>query len=228
MKSIVLYTALFVGLLSGIAASQTPVGTIKTSKPSDSAMIFVSPRPLLEDNASAAHLDNMYGIAGQINDYGFGLGIFYRRVLSEDLSASVNIDVGTAKGSKEFGFIDVIKINRINVIPVMLSLQYRILNNSLGDGLRPYLTAGAGPTIITTTDASQDFFTALKSPQFFTTFGGFLGFGAYFGIDPRSNFGASLKYFFIPYHSPGIESTQGVFLTDFSGPALVLTYGFNF
>jgi hypothetical protein len=229
MKYKGLYIALFLLVLESNSIAQTPVGTpVKTSNPKDSAIIFQSPRPLLDDNAATSALNNSFGFAGVINDYGFGLGLYYRRNLTTDLSALATFDFGTGKGPKEFGLFDEIKINRIYVMPLMASLQYRLLSNVLGEGLRPYITAGAGPAFIGTTDASLDFFTALLHPKVTTTFGGFVGFGANFGTDPKTTFGASLKYYIIPYKSPGIESTQGTFLTDFSGAALTITYGFNF
>jgi hypothetical protein len=231
MKCKALYIAFLMVLCAGesFAQSATGAGTIKTSDPKDTAIIFGSPRPLFEDNTASAALNNSIGFAGLINDYGFGLGFYYRRNISPDLSALLSLDIGTAKGSKEFNlFGDEIVINRIYVLPIMASVQYRFLREALGEGLRPYLTAGAGPVIIGTTDASKEFFTALVNPTVTSTFGGFFGFGAYFGSDPKTSFGASLKYYIIPYHSPGVESSQGVFLTDFSGAALTVTYGFNF
>jgi outer membrane protein W len=173
-------------------------------------------------------LGNSAGFTAMINDFGFGLGLYYRRSLSEDLSALITFDFGAAKDAKEFGLTDEIKINRIYVMPLMASLQYRLFNGVLGDGLRPYVTAGAGPAFIATTDGSRDFFAALGHPKFSTTFGGFFGIGANFGSDPKTTFGASLKYYIIPYPAPGIESTQGHFLTNFSAAALAITYGFNF
>jgi len=228
MKSVFAYIALSLAVLANVSFGQTPTGTVRTSKPSDSAIIFNSPRPLIEDNSSTLALNNSAGFSGLINDYGFGLGFFYRRNFSNDWSGLISVDLGTAKGSKEFGLEDEIKINRIYVMPIFASLQYRLLSNTLGEGLRPYITIGAGPAIIATNDASQDFFTALLHPKFNNTWGGFFGFGANFGSDPRTTFGVSLKYYIIPYRSPGIESTQGNFLTDFSGAALSITYGFNF
>ena len=215
-------------LSSAISFAQTPMGTPKTSNPKDSAIIFQSPRPLIEENTAANALNNSAGFSGLVNDYGFGLGLFYRRNLATDLSGLITFDFGTAKGPKEFGLLDEIKINRIYVMPLFASLQYRLLSSSLGEGLRPYVTAGAGPAFIATTDASQDFFAALLHPKFTTTFGGFFGFGANFGSDPKTTFGASIKYYIIPYRSPGVESTQGLFLTNFSGAALTVSYGFNF
>jgi hypothetical protein len=228
MRSLYLYIALLLSFLATFTFAQTPTGAVKTSNPHDTAMIFQSPRPLIENTVSRNDFDNAAGFSGILNDYGFGLGLYYGRHISNDLSAHITFDFGTGKGSKEFGLVDEIKINRIYVMPLMASLQYRVLSNSLGEGLRPYITAGAGPAFIATTDATQDFFAALLHPKFVSTFGGFFGIGANFGSDPKTNFGASLKYYIIPYRSPGIESTQGNFLTDFSGAALTISYGFNF
>jgi hypothetical protein len=228
MKFKLLYTALFLLILANMSFAQVPAGTVKTSNPSDSAIIFQSPRPLIEDNVSSSTFNNSAGFSGLINDFGFGLGFYYRRNISNDWSAHITFDLGTAKGAKEFGLLDEIAINRIFVMPLFASLQYRILSSMLGEALRPYITAGGGPAFVATTDASQDFFPALLHPKFTTTWGGFIGIGANFGTDPKTTFGASLKYYIIPYRSPGIESTQGVFLTDFSAAALAVTYGFNF
>jgi hypothetical protein len=228
MKLRLTYIALFAAILANASFAQTPAGTVKTSNPNDSAIIFTSPRPLLEDNLAGSAINNSAGFSGILNDYGFGLGLYYKRTLTTDWSALVTFDFGTGKGAKEFGLLDEVKINRIYVIPIFASLQYRLMSDVLGEGLRPYITVGGGPAFIATTDASTDFFTALLHPKFNSTWGGFFGFGANFGTDPKTTFGASLKYYIIPYRSPGIESTQGNFLTDFSGAALTITYGFNF
>lgn len=230
MKYKALHIAITFALVScgEISFAQLPTGSVKTSNPKDSAIIFESPRPLLEETPSNNMINNSVGINGSINDYGFGLGLYYRRNLTGDLSALISFDFGSGKGPKEFGLDDQVKINRIYVMPLMASLQYRLFNGALGEGLRPYVTTGAGPAFVATTDASREFFSALFHPKFTTTFGGFFGIGANFGSDPKTTFGASLKYYIIPYRSPGIESTQGHFLTDFSGAALTITYGFNF
>ncbi len=206
-----------------------PTGSVKTSSPKDSAIIFESPRPLYEDNSAGNNLlYNSFGFSAMISDFGFGLGLYYRRNLSTDLSALVTFDFGGAKDPKEFGLTEEIKINRIYVMPLMASLQYRLFRDALSEGLRPYITAGAGPAIVATTDGSQGFFTALIHPSFSATFGGFLGVGANFGSDPKTTFGASFKYYIIPYPSPGIESIQGHRLTNFSAATLMINYGFNF
>ncbi|HYM20003.1 MAG TPA: hypothetical protein VEW28_03255 [Candidatus Kapabacteria bacterium] len=210
--------------------AQLPAGGSPKPVPvKDTAVIFTPSHPLIDDNSiQSTALMNSWGFDGFFNDFGWGLGFYYRRIFSDAISGVVSLDLGSAKGPKEFGFYNEIKVNRIYVIPVTASLQYRVLQNILGAGLRPYLTVGAGPVVVATTDGQRDFFAALGSPQFHLTYGIDFGLGAYFGLDPKSTFGASLKYYFIPYPSPGVESTLGTFVNDFSALSLNVSYGFNF
>jgi hypothetical protein len=211
---------------------QTPTGTGTkngSTPKSDSAIIFESPRPLLEDaTVSAISLNNAWGFSAFFSDYGFGAGLFYQRKFGADLSAVLSLDLGSAKGPKEFGFITEIKINNIFVLPLIGSLQYRLFDEILGDNLRPYVTAGAGPVFVLTTPGQDEFFSSFGHPKVSTTFGGFVGAGANFGVDRHSTFGANLRYYIIPYPAPGIESTASVFLTDFNGFFLTVNYAFNF
>jgi hypothetical protein len=215
------------------AFAQLPAGSAPKPVPvRDSAMIFTPSHPLLDESQNqAVMLMNSWGFDGFFNDFGWGVGFYYRRIFSDALSGIISLDFGSAKGDKEFGFYtSSVKVNRIYVIPVSASLQYRVLQNTLGAGFRPYFTAGAGPVLVPTTDGTKDFFPALGSPQMHYTYAINAGLGAYFGIDPKSTFGASLKYYFIPYSSPGIQSTSNpdVFLNDFSNLSLNVSYGFNF
>lgn len=212
--------------------AQTPTGTTTpgvAGPKSDSAIIFDSPRPLLEtETQSLVALNNVWGLSAFFSDYGFGGGAFYQRKLSTDFAAELSLDFGSAKGPKEFGFITQIKINNIFVIPLIASLQYRLFDELLGENLRPFLTAGAGPVFVMTTPGADEFFASFAHPTLKTVYGGFVGAGANFGVDRHSTFGANLRYYIIPYPSPGLESTAGVFLNNFNGMFLTVTYGFNF
>lgn len=202
----------------------------ETSNPSDSAMIFESPRPLITNQAAEdAKLTNEWGLGAFFSDYGFGGTLFYGKELSSTITALASVDFGSAKGSKEFGFGDELKVNRIFVTPIMASLQYRVLRGSLSDNLRPYVTAGVGGAVITTTPADQEFFTSFGSSYTRVQPAGFVGIGANFGSDKKNTFGANLRYFIIPYPAPGVQSTQnGPRLTDFNGLFLTATYGMYF
>jgi hypothetical protein len=201
---------------------------VQPTEQSDTAMIFTSPRPLLEkDEVAINFFQNTWGLSA-FSDYGFGGGLFLGHKFGNELTGLLSFDFGTAKGPKEFGLQTEIKINRIFVLPLILSAQYRLLANVLNENLRPYVTAGAGPVFILTTPGAREFFSAFGDAKIKAIGGGFLGFGANFGIDKHSTFGANLRYYIIPYPAPGLESTQGVFLTDFNGLFLTINYGFNF
>lgn len=215
-------------LLIGSSRAQSPSGNATAPKAADTAIIFNSPRPLIDETALQNNaLMNSWGFNGFFNDFGFGFGLYYRHVFNDDFSLHSGFDFGTAKGPNELGLYGEVKINRIFVMPLMANMEYRLLQSVLGMGLRPYVTAGAGPVFVMTTDGQKDFFSALGSPVTNVTYGINFGLGAYFGSDPKTTFGASLKYYIIPY-SRGVETTYGVFLNNFSGASLNVSYGFNF
>lgn len=195
----------------------------------DSAIIFESPRPLLETTEQLdARLNKGWGFGAFFSDYGFGGQLYLSSRFTRDLTGMISTDFGSAKSDKEFGFENERKINRIFVIPVMASAQYRVLSESLGENFRPYLTAGAGPVFVMTTPGEEEFFSSLGSAAVKTVPGGFAGVGANFGLDKTTTFGASVRYFIVPVPEPGIESLEGKFLTDLSGLFIGVNYGFNF
>lgn len=195
--------------------------------PADTTMVFEPVQPLIQTPQDEARLyPNSWGFDASFSDYGFGGGLYLNHRYSTDFTAGISADLGTAKGAREFGDEET-KVNRIFVIPVMLNGQYRLFSQSLTENLRPYLTAGAGPVVVMTTPFSQEYFSAFGSAQAKVVPGGFIGAGANFGVDKKTNFGASIRYFIIPY--PGaVQSTSTQSLTDLSGLFLTVNYGFKF
>ena len=208
------------------ANAQSPVSP---GSGSDTAMIFQPAQPLVRSQDQITKdFPNSWGFDASFSDYGFAGGLFMGHNFSSDVAAMLSLDFGTAKGPNEFDLVnDVNKVNRIFVIPLMASVQYRLFHYGLSDNLRPYVTAGAGPAFVMTTPDNQDFFAAFGQAVTKAVPGGFVGVGAKFGTDPKSNFGASLRYFIIPY--PGsIESSPTEVLTNLSALYLTVSYGFNF
>jgi hypothetical protein len=226
MKKLIL--AALAALCVNTSAMAQPV-EVEKGMPQDSAIIFDSPRPLLEtDEQIDARLDKGWGFGAFFSDYGFGGQLYMSSRFTRNLTGMLSTDFGSAKSDREFGFENEIKVNRIFVIPLMASAQYRILSESLGENFRPYITAGAGPVFVMTTPGDQEFFASLGDAAVKTVPGGFGGVGANFGLDKTTTFGASVRYFFIPVPDPGIESLEGKFLTDLSGLFIGVNYGFNF
>ena len=69
-----------------------------------------------------------------------------------------------------------------------------------------------------------DFFSSLHRGQMQYTLGGFVGAGAYFGLEKGSLTGVSIRYYYVPY-SPGIQSLQGVSIRKFGGFYITLNFG---
>jgi hypothetical protein len=176
-----------------------------------------------------------WGIDLSVATNGFALGTFFRYKIGDVYFIQTNLNFMTAKDETEVEYIDPWtgqtfvpnKVNRILVMPLSFSIQYRLFKDELSDNLRPFLTAGAGPTLIFTTPYEKEFFSSLKYGRAHYTVNFYIGVGAYIGLDPRTISGLSVRYYFIPY-SKGIESLRGKPLKEFGGINLTLTFGLNF
>jgi len=206
----------------------TPSSPNPSAPSSDTAMIFQPSEPLVKSAEQlASQYPNTWGFDLLFSDYGYGGGFFLGHAFSQDVRLLLTLDVSTAEGSNELDLVEDNKINSIYVIPVMLTLQYRLFRDELSDNLRPYVSGGAGPVVAMTTPYNDSFFSQFGDATTKIIPGGFVGVGANFGNDPKTTFGASLRYFIIPY--PGsIQSTSTISLTSLSGIYLSASYGFNF
>ena len=232
MKRVFLYgLVVFAVLNASISMAQLtaplPASGGKTEQPDDSLIIFEPAQPLIDLTLRDLNSrPNSWGFAGSITDYGFGLGLYYRHAMNPVGAFIARLDVGGAKGSKEFGFSNEVKINRIFVVPFTFGGEYRLFSSTLTEGFRPFITAGGGPVFVMTNDGQKEYFSALFDPKFDITYAGYMGFGSYFGSDPTTSFSASIRYSIIPYPK-GIQSTLNSRLTDFSAVSLSVSYGFN-
>lgn len=210
-----------------VSHAQTPISPTQP-KPLDTAMIFQPSHPLIQSAEELAReYPNSWGFNISFSDYGFGGGLFLGHSFNPDLTGILTFDMGTAAGSREVDLLVVNKINRIFVLPFMLGAEYRVFRSGLSDNLRPYVSGGAGPVVAMTTPYNEDFFTAFGNAKSKVVPGGFVGLGANFGSDPKTNFGASLQYFIIPYPG-GIQSTTTESLPNLNGLYLTASYSFNF
>ncbi len=223
--------------------SQTP--TI-----SDTTIIFTPSNPNLIRPQNYRPSVHAWGLDLLMSNNGFGLGAFYRYETTDELSFMVNFAISDVKDDAEFERYDFYgqsfvpgKKNRLLLIPLMLGVQYRLFKDDIADNFRPFITAGFGPTMVfvapyahpTTyyssdstfyyTDPGKiDFFTSLKYGRLRYTLGGFIGAGAYFGMERGTITGLSVKYFLAPFPD-GIEVMQGGYIKNFGGLFITLTFG---
>lgn len=159
---------------------------------------------------------NSWGLDIMFGEGGFGLGSFYRRSINNELNMFVDFSISESKDEREieqidyFGRIYVLgKKHRIFLMPLNFGISYRLFQNSLTDNFRPYLSLAAGPTMVAYNPYELEFFSAIgKSKAKFTT-GGYIGFGADFGLDKKSLMGLNIRYYVIRFFSEGIESLEG-------------------
>ena len=213
----------------------------------DTTIVFTPSDPNLVRPQSYRPTVKAWGLDLLMSNNGFGLGLFYRYEISDELSYMLNFAVSDVKDDTEFEQYDYFgnsytpgKKNRLLMIPFTASIQYRLFKDDIVDNFRPFINAGLGPTMVYvspyTYDRIQydfygnpykekmDFFTSLKYGKMRYTLGGYIGAGAYFGMEKGSLTGLSVKYFFARFPD-GIEVMNGGYIRNFGGLFITLTFG---
>jgi hypothetical protein len=198
-----------------------------------------------------------WGVDILLSNNGFGLGTFYRREFTQDLSGLVTFSLSESKDDREMERFDPYlgisyvpgKLNRFLVLPLMVGVQYRLFREDIMDSFRPYVNAGVGPTMIFSSPYTEitelpgigfqttqvDFFKSLGRGQAHYTAGAFLGLGAVFGTERSNFFGLSIRYYFTYLFGDGLPSlynsnTGGVAGTkkEFGGFFIAFNFGVGY
>jgi hypothetical protein len=176
---------------------------------------------------------NAWGMDLMFGDAGFGLGTFFRKQLDEKLTAFADLSFSETKDEREVEyydyytntFITLSKLNRVFQMPINVGVQYRLFENVLTDNLRPYLVGGVGPTILITTPYELEFFNSFGKAKAKLAAGGYLGFGANFGLDKSSLVGITFKYYYAKVLNGGVESLRDRKKTEIQGFFITLNLG---
>ena len=192
---------------------------------------------LVPDKAPIVFPINAFGMDLMFSEGGFGVGAFYRRTVTEDITLFTDFSISEAKDPQEFTYIDYFgqtqtpgKINRAFILPLNFGIQYRLFENVIFDNLRPYIDAAIGPSIVVTTPYAREFFNAFGKAQARYTLGGYFGIGANFGLDKSSLVGLNIRYYIIHFFNQGIEIldtnlTNGRLENDLGGIFITLNIG---
>lgn len=177
---------------------------------------------------------NSLGLDIMFSEGGIGLGVFYRRQLNQKLTLFSDLSVSETKDEQEFEYIDPYypyesivygKKNRIFILPLNFGLQYRLLEEALSDNLRPYLNMGVGPAMVVTTPYDREFFNAFGKAHSNFTLGGYIGFGANFGLDNSNLVGLNVRYYIVKMFGDGVESLYGKYKKELGGIFLTINIG---
>lgn len=232
--------------LTAVTAWSQQEGSVKTdsaAKKTVSAAAAETPVPV-----------TLWGFDLLLSNSGFGLGLSYRRQYTPDLAGQITLSVSESKEDREVEYYDPYtgnsfvpgKLSRFMVIPLTIGAQYRLFRDDIVDTFRPYVNAGAGPTMIyempfvTLTPVPGqppqvdqiEFFDAIGKGTAHFTAGGFLGVGAYFGSQHSTVLGINIRYYINYLFGEGLPSqynpTTGEitnYKTSFGGFYITLNIG---
>lgn len=185
-----------------------------------------------EKNEKEIFPTNAWGMDIMFGEGGFGLGAFYRRKIATDLTFFTDFSISEGKDEKEVEYIDYWgrtyvpgKKNRIFLLPANFGLQYRLFSEDIFDNLRPYLNFAVGPSMVVTTPYEREFFNAFGKARAHFTAGGYVGFGANFGLDKVSLVGINIRYYVIHFFNDGIEGLEGRNIKNLGGFYLTINLG---
>jgi len=176
---------------------------------------------------------NAWGVDIMFGEGGFGFGGFYRREIFENFTLFTDISISEAKDEREIEYVDYVygrsyvigKQNRIFLIPLTFGAQLRIFKDVLSDNLRPYINAGLGPTMVATTPYEREFFNSIAYAQAQYTLGGYVGFGANFGLDQSKLLGINLRYYVVHFFNEGVEGLKNRRIKNLGGFYLTINIG---
>jgi hypothetical protein len=179
--------------------------------------------------------NNSWGIDLLFGEGGFGLGTFYRRLLSDNITSFVDFSISETKDEREITYVDYWgntytpdKVNRAFQMPVNFGIQYRMFAESLTDNFRPYVNVGIGPTIIITTPYEQEFFSAFGNAKAHYAIGGYIGLGCNMGLSKSNLVGLNVRYYYSYVFGDGIENLTNEFRKKFGQIAITLNLGIQY
>jgi hypothetical protein len=219
--------------------------SLSVAQGTDSTMVFTSPEPDMMKPIQSSY-DDAWGVDILLSNNGFGLGGFYRHEYTRELYGTVTFGIAESKDDNEVEYYDYWgqsfspgKINRFLLLPLLFGVQYRLFADDITDTFRPYVNAGAGPTMVLVhpyrddiTGEEIDYFRSLGLARPRYTLGGYVGMGAFFGADMGSLSGINIRYYFAPVDG-GIESLvngagRKLKKTDFGGFFITINLGSAF
>ncbi len=190
---------------------------------------------LAEEHHPVDFPDNAWGVDLMFGEGGFGLGSFVRKNFNRELTGFIDFSISESKDEHEVQFVDywgrtftIGKKNRVLLMPLNIGLQYRLFSEVLTDNFRPYLNAGAGPSLVITTPYELEFFTSLKKAQSYVAAGSYIGLGANIGIEKDNLLGLNVRYYFIHLFNDGVESMAGRKMKNFGGVYITLNIGIQY
>lgn len=219
--------------------------------PSDTTIIFNSPRPLIDITKVKGDYKNSTGLKVGFSSYGFSLGGFYQRKLNDNLQWNTFTLISQAMAGDEIMQIDPRtlqqfipnKINRLLFIPLMTGLRLNLFQDKIVNTFKPFIGAGGGIGLILSSpyregrrlfddDGNQTrlvgFFEAFGDAVLYGRPGGYVEFGAEFNNGIGAYSSLNIRYYYVPFGGDGLESVVRQPITTFGQFFISLNIGKKF
>jgi len=179
---------------------------------------------------------NANGIAGSfgLTTTSFVISGSFVRLLTPDWIAFASLAMTSGKDPKEIERFDFfgrsiitdsetgeLKKNSLFLIPITVGAQRRLFREDINSAFRPFIEVGIGPTLGYVYPYTDGFF---SGGYMKLGINGFIGAGAYFGSNPFSLQGLTIRYQVDTFVS-SVELLPNRFRNSFQGISLSLIFG---
>lgn len=230
---IIAFLISFLVVLAYDSYSQT--GAKDTPFNPDTVFVFKSPRKLLTANDKISGLSEAAGLDLYLSNSGFAAGVHYKYLLNISHSIGTKFFVSGARNTDEYEYYDYItgerfipnKINRLFNMPLTIFYQYQPFASKgvINKNFSPFISAGAGFSMILKTPYDKDFFDSFSYATWYVKPAMSVGLGANVKTSAQGFIGVNFEYYYIPFGGKGLESVIDSPIKDFGGAFLSFTLG---
>ena len=205
--------------------------------PDDSIYVFESPVPLVGAKRNDIVDPTSLFFRLMISGNGYGLGFGYAYDHNANWSMAAELALTGARNTSELEMQDPYtliiyvpnKINRIFLVPMLLTGRYTIPREYVAENIAPYVSVGAGASAVVQApyDPLGDVFSSLGSSTSYVRPAAYVGAGITMENTETSYVTLDARYYVLPFGGAGIESIRGKPMKDFNGVFLSLAIGFR-
>jgi len=158
---------------------------------------------------------DVYGLNGAVVNYGGGGSFQYQWPIKENLTGTLDIALIYLNFDNPFlpFYRSTYRSSDVMLVPFFLGLRRNVLRDHFDDNILPYVQIGAGPIAGFNFPYGYGFWGSLSRTTTTWTLGGFVGFGANFGLSKKIVGGIDVRYNLMPF--PDDVGPR----RDYSGPS---------
>ncbi len=139
---------------------------------------------------------DVYGVNGALVNYGGGGAFQYQWPIKPDLTGTLDIGLIYLNFDNPFlpYYRSTYRSSDVMLVPFFVGLRRNVLRDNFDDSVLPYVQIGAGPIAGFNFPYGFGFWQTLSRASTTWTLGGFVGFGANFGLSKKFVGGVDVRF----------------------------------